>query len=371
MSTTTMNRPVLNPMLEHKSLFGAGQKVLDDENGIVEIIVSVTGIEDEVKDIIVPGAYTKTIANRTPKGVDAHSWENPIAKALEFVELMPGDKGLPKTTARGEPWPREAGAVKVVAQFNLEKESGRDAYSDVKFYGEEQEWSIGYNVPKGGARVDHRKGLRYIQQLDWFEFSPVLFGAMPLAGTVAVKSHGGMRMGATVETKAIPGSYEERSRALDEALTAEIAATHDEPHNNSWASVIATFEDRVVFCVYDDGVRQEYEAPYEFADGEASLGERKPVKVVESVTDDTEAVAVDELPADETETEYKDSDAAEQTKDPAADESKDADPVDEVKDPEDPETKDLDPIAAALEEELTAYISPVERIESTALRAYV
>ncbi len=197
MATTTVT-----PLMEHKSLFGAETKVLTDEGeGIVQAIVSVTGIVDEVKDIIVPGAYAKTLAARKPKGVDAHDWSSPVSKPLDIKELMPGDPNLPKFTARGEPWPREAGALMVKAQFNLNTARGRDAYEDVKFFEDEQEWSIGYNVPTGGARIDHKKGIRYIDALDLFEYSTVLFGAMPLAGTHSVKALGGMIVGLPLSVK--------------------------------------------------------------------------------------------------------------------------------------------------------------------------
>jgi len=86
----------------------------------------------------------------------------------------------------GKAWPPEAGALVIKAQFNLNTERGRDAFEDVQFYGDEQNWSVGYNVPTGGSKTTN--GVRYIKVMDLFEFSPVLFGAMPLAGTLSVKS---------------------------------------------------------------------------------------------------------------------------------------------------------------------------------------
>ena len=44
-------------------------KAVNDAEGIVEAVVSVTNIVDNVKDVIVPGAYEDTLQKRVPKGV--------------------------------------------------------------------------------------------------------------------------------------------------------------------------------------------------------------------------------------------------------------------------------------------------------------
>ena len=288
---------------------------------------------------------------------------------------MPGDKGLPKTTARGEPWPREAGALLVKTQFNLETQAGREAYSNVKFYDEEQEWSIGYNVPKGGARVDHKKGLRYIQQLDCFEYSPVLFGAMPLAGNVAVKTHGGMIAG--LEIKVVPGSHEERQQAVGAALTKQYA-------DDEYACPVAVFDDHVVYCVTVKGSRQDYQAPYTFEEGEANVGEATPVKVMEMVMADTEDESIDELPTSEEDVETKG--GGDQAADDEADDKddeEDEDQSDKSESDEDDEDEDAepgykslwedDPIGDALidpEGQIPGFISVSEHVTSVAYRAW-
>ena len=173
--------------IEHKCVAVKGLNVVDASQGIVETLVSVTGIVDNVKDRILPGAYEKTLVKRTPKGVWSHSWTEPISKTLEAKELTPGSPELPKVMPDGQPWPKGAGALKIKTQFNLETQRGREAYSDVVFFGDDQEWSIGYQVPVGGAKVDNATGVREISYLELYEYSPVLFGAMPMARTTSVK----------------------------------------------------------------------------------------------------------------------------------------------------------------------------------------
>lgn len=174
--------------IEYKCVGVSGVKVIGDENdGLIEAIVSVTGLRDNVKDTIEPGAYAKTLATRVPKGVWGHTWNEPVSRTESIKELLPGDPGLPETLPNGQPWPEGAGGLKVLTRFNLETQRGREAHSDVKFFGDQQEWSIGYNVPVGGANIDPKTGARSIKELDLYEYSPVLFGAMPSARTTSVK----------------------------------------------------------------------------------------------------------------------------------------------------------------------------------------
>lgn len=168
--------------IQYKSVQVSGVAPVEDEgDGIITAYVSITGVEDNVNDVIEPGSYSKTLTKRIPKGVWAHQWLTPTAKTLEAEELMPGSADLPKELSDGTPWPQEAGALRVKMQFNMKTARGREAYHDVKFFGDQQEWSIGYKVPEGGAYK--KNGKRYIKELDLFEYSPVLFGAMSHART--------------------------------------------------------------------------------------------------------------------------------------------------------------------------------------------
>ncbi len=176
-----------SPSLEYKDVGVNGITVVDEEQGIVEAIVSVTGLKDNVNDNIKPGAYAETLKKRVPKGVWGHDWNTPVSRTIEAKELMPGDPELPANLPSGAVWPQGAGAVKVKAQFNLKTQRGKDAFEDVKFFGAAQEWSIGYRVPKGCATMDTKSNTRNISKLDFFEYSPVLFGAMSAARTVSVK----------------------------------------------------------------------------------------------------------------------------------------------------------------------------------------
>lgn len=176
-----------SPHLEYKCVGVSGFKVDDPDNGVVTAIVAVTGIKDNVKDIIKPGAFEKSLVTRTPKGVWHHNWHESVSRTEGIKELMPGDADLPEKLPNGDPWPKEAGGLQVKTRFNLDTQRGREAYSDVVFFGDQQEWSIGYNVPTGGATLDSKSGIRSINTMELYEYSPVLFGAMPVARTSSVK----------------------------------------------------------------------------------------------------------------------------------------------------------------------------------------
>jgi hypothetical protein len=168
--------------LEHKSAAGVGPvDVVDENEGVVEAIVSVTGVVDRVKDRILPGAY-----RGRPIGVWSHDDKQWASRTEAIDELQPGDPRLPATTADGRPWPSEAGGLWVKTRYNLDTRTGREAFSNVKFFAEQTGWSIGYRVPPGGSYM--KDGVRNIKELEVWEYSPVMVGAAPEAMTLSVKS---------------------------------------------------------------------------------------------------------------------------------------------------------------------------------------
>lgn len=190
---------------EAKQIVG-GTMASDDETGVVTLIPTVTGIVDEVDDVILPAAYGRTLTERIPKGVWSHDWGTWVARTDQVGELLPGDDQLPSTW-KGKQWPRQAGACLVRATFNLGTQAGLEAYRNVKFFdagplGQQVEYSIGYQVPAGEA-LRNSQGWRLIKMLKWFEWCPVLFGAMPLAGTLASDERKTAEGGAVIESKVV------------------------------------------------------------------------------------------------------------------------------------------------------------------------
>lgn len=176
-STALADAPVFNPV--------------DVDAGAHEVtaVVAVTGVRDEVGDVIVPGAFTETLRARPkPKVCLGHDWNRPIGKTVWIKELPPGDPGLPKLTFDKKPWPTEAGALLARYIPDMSKQDGLDAYNSAKFYGtEESTFSIGYRTRQ--AKKDN--GTRYLHEVALFEYGPVLNPANRLATLQDIKSDGG------------------------------------------------------------------------------------------------------------------------------------------------------------------------------------
>jgi phage head maturation protease len=78
------------------------------------------------------------------------------------------------------------GGLYARVQFNLKSERGRQAFADVSFFGEEQEWSIGYKTLN--ADYDSQRQANLLREVELYEVSPVLHGANQLTGTISIKS---------------------------------------------------------------------------------------------------------------------------------------------------------------------------------------
>ncbi len=96
--------------------------------------------------------------------------------------MRPGD-----TRLKGIKGGKGAGGLRIVAQYNLETQRGREAFSDVKF-GAVKQWSVGFLTAPDGEFFDN-KGVRHVTKVGvWPEVSNVLVGASPGTYTAIVKS---------------------------------------------------------------------------------------------------------------------------------------------------------------------------------------
>lgn len=197
--------------------------------GVITVIAAVTGTVDHVQDIILPGAFMRTLRARRPKAVQHHDWTAMVGSIPYIVELMPGDPRLPKRLQDGRPWPVEAGALVATLRFNLRVQAGRDAYEWAKFFHETSEgaWSIGYKVVVGKS-YKRKDGVRVIVDLDLFEVSQVLHAAHGDTMTLEVKGLDGGDGISVLETKDAPVVKGMRPAAWAVLQAKAHSAGHDE-----------------------------------------------------------------------------------------------------------------------------------------------
>ena len=196
-STTATDRLI-------KSFAATHTKVLDASAGLVEAVFSVTGLLDRQGDIIDAGAFKNAITNsRLPTLVYAHQWDNlgaVLGKTQSWRELLPGDPMLPASikamNANRKASDKGYGCVLATLKFELETQSGRDAFTHVRNKNLE-EYSFAFDVAKDGAYFEEVKAadgsytpsIRHIKDIsEVFEITLCVIGANPATSTVSAKA---------------------------------------------------------------------------------------------------------------------------------------------------------------------------------------
>lgn len=133
-------------------------KELDDTKGVVVAYASVYNNIDSDSEVIMPGAFTKTVSENY-KRIRVLKDHNPTIGLGVPLEINTSDSyGLLTTT-----------------QFNLKKEVSRDMYEDIKLFlanGLNAELSIGFQTIKSiEERIDESKEIEKITEVKLWEYS--------------------------------------------------------------------------------------------------------------------------------------------------------------------------------------------------------
>lgn len=139
-----------------------------DEGGMFEGYASVFGVQDSDGDVIVKGAFERTLKEFHARGkLPKMLWQhNPSIIVGKYTEMFEDDNGL-----------------FVKGHLILEVEKGREAYALMKA-GELDAMSVGFNI--ANATPGDNRG-RVIDDLDLWEISLVTWGANPEALISTVK----------------------------------------------------------------------------------------------------------------------------------------------------------------------------------------
>lgn len=170
-------------------------KDVDEKKGIVTGYASIFGNIDSDKDMIMPGAFSKTIQERGPESARCrikHLWQHDSYKPIGIPILMKEDeKGL-----------------------YFETKFGNDTFSQDKLQqhvdGIITELSIGYNTIKSENVNDENGNYQYrkLTELKLWEYSSVTWGANSLTEILSAKG----------ESKDILSELNRRIEALNKAL---------------------------------------------------------------------------------------------------------------------------------------------------------
>jgi len=158
-----------------KTLSNVEVKEVDPTQGLIEAFTNSMGIVDSDGDVIDPVAFNGSIAKNLPIPVLAgHDSQAIVGKVL---------------SARPVHVDEDEYRLYTLMQMNMETQSGREAFSNVKG-GFVREWSVGFNVPEEGWEYEGqgKSQTRRIKDLDWVEVSTVIRGASPQTQTISAKS---------------------------------------------------------------------------------------------------------------------------------------------------------------------------------------
>jgi len=151
--------------MENKQL--AYLEVKNADKGEVQAVFSTFNEVDHDRDVTRPDAFTAGAAVKI--SAYGHASHNAV---------LPVGKGKIRTT------PREA---ILDGQFFLDTTAGRDTFTTVKEMGDLQEWSYGYDPVKFSFGEFNGEKVRFLEQVNVVEVSPVLQGAGVNTRTLGVK----------------------------------------------------------------------------------------------------------------------------------------------------------------------------------------
>ncbi len=169
--------------MQFKTMPSGAPLSTNEAQGRAVFVANSTNVVDRQGDNLLPNAWAPVLGSR-PKILVGHEHTNlPVGKVLNLRELMPGSYELPQWHQQNN-----AGALIAEAQFDMNRESGRDAFSAIKG-GYSDSFSVGFlSVPADERYVKGTKQISRVTELA--EISVVLMAASPGTQVLATKGFG-------------------------------------------------------------------------------------------------------------------------------------------------------------------------------------
>ncbi|MER9396723.1 HK97 family phage prohead protease [Mesorhizobium sp. M0615] len=142
------------------------------DQGVIDGYGSVFGVRDQHGDVVLPGAFTKSIQQHAAFGTrPVMLWQHDIDRPIGVWDSYVED-------SRG---------LKMSGRLNMDVQAGRETFALLK-QGAIGGLSIGYRVGLGGAEIDTKTGVRRLKELALHEVSVTAFPSNRSATIDGVKS---------------------------------------------------------------------------------------------------------------------------------------------------------------------------------------
>lgn len=264
-------------------------------DGIIEGFPAVFGNVDADGDVIVPGAFARTIKGAGRKAVLGLDHQIGLGTTLELVEV--GRSDLPRAVLDAAPYATGGLWARGQVMLTPENIAHLETIQRAVDAGNAPGMSFTYaTIAERKAKTRFGREVNELTELALHEWGPDIRlrprnSAARVTGVKAAPADD--NAAADAAAKAIAGSYED----LRDAVSAAIAA------DGRWRTrdgapgfyVEATFAESVIVCVWNSGAEAHYSVPYGWLDGAVVLGEPVEVDVTTVVT---AAMRAGEMPED-------------------------------------------------------------------------
>lgn len=152
-------------------------KSTDDDTGRFRAVVSVFGNVDAYGDVMMPGAFAKSLERYKAAGDDIpYLWDHDTGDPFSYVG------GIDEAFESAE-------GLEVAGTFDLDNPTAAQVYRLVKAR-RVKEWSFGFIVPEGGWKIAEKDGttVRELHEVELLEVSTTLVGANRATRTIEVRS---------------------------------------------------------------------------------------------------------------------------------------------------------------------------------------
>lgn len=189
--------------------FPAHVKAAGEQDGLAagqfEAIVSVFGNVDHGGDVVLPGAFSRSLAEWKAAGdpipvIWSHQIGDPdshIGVVLDAAELLAGDERLPEKL-------RDNGGLWVRGQLDLDEPRAAKVHRLLKGRRVKQ-FSFSYDIRDGALGERDGRDVYELRDLDLFEVGPTLLGMNAATDLVGAKAGTCPACGQPDSTKAKPG----------------------------------------------------------------------------------------------------------------------------------------------------------------------